>query len=61
MGEEFTVFAKCISKAEKNGNIRIAVEIQGAVTDTELIKLKALHKEMISKAEEILNRREGRK
>ena len=61
MGEEVTVFTKCIGKAEKIGNIRIAVEIHGTVTDTELIKLKALHKEMISKVEEILNRQEGRK
>ena len=59
MEEEVAVFANCISKAEKIGNIRITVEIHGAVTDTELIKLKALHKEMISKAEEILNRQEG--
>lgn len=61
MGKDFAEFANSISKAEKIGNIRIAVEIHGSVTDMELTALRTLHKEMTNKAEEILNGEEGRK
>lgn len=54
---DIAIFTKCISSENKKGNIRIAVEVNGEVTDDELAALNVLHKKMSAKAKEIIEKR----